>query len=204
LSSRTDYIVNGPKDCHVFVSVDHPNGESKVFCIRTTDGGQSFQFQGWIVPQSDPHRAIMPSTVRVSATKLVSALRRRDMGADCDTWVDVYVSNDNGVTWNFRSKVADCGCDNGNPPALVRLADGRLCCAYENRSHAKMYASYSSDEGASWTATVLRDDMVDCSGEKQDGGYPRITQLASGRIICAYYWSTRERIENHIAATIWK
>jgi hypothetical protein len=204
LSSRTDYIANGAKDCHVFVSVDHPNGGSKVFCIRTTDGGQSFQFQGWIVPQSDPYRAIMPSTVRVSDTKLVSSLRRRNMSTGCDAWVDAYVSNDNGVTWSFLSKVNDCGCDNGNPPALVRLSDGRLCCAYENRSHAKMYASYSSDEGATWTHTVLRDDMVDCSGEKQDGGYPRITQLYNGRIICAYYWSTSERIENHIAATIWK
>ncbi len=67
-----------------------------------------------------------------------------------------------------------------------------------------MYASYSSDEGASWTHTVLRDDMTDCSGEKQDGGYPRITQLANGRVICVYYWSTSDHIENHIAATIWK
>ena len=134
----------------------------------------------------------------------VSALRRRNQSTSCDTWVDVYVSNGNGVNRSFLSKVNDCGCDNGNPPALVRLAGGRLCYAYENGSHAKMYASYSWDEGATWTHTVLRDDMVDCKGEKQEGGYARMGQLSNGRIICAYYWSTRERIENHIAATIWK
>ncbi|MHC4676460.1 MAG: hypothetical protein ACYTBZ_28560 [Planctomycetota bacterium] len=63
---------------------------------------------------------------------------------------------------------------------------------------------YSDDEGASWGEQIsLRDDWADCADDHQDLGYPRITQLANGTIIAAYYWSTPEKIENHIAATIW-
>jgi hypothetical protein len=205
-TSRTDYIVNGPGDCHVFMSARSGDfGTDRAFCVRTTDGGATFQFQGWMVPPSDPYRAVMPSTIRVSPTKLVSAIRRRNMDSGCDAWVDVYVSNDNGVTWSFASRVGDTGCENGNPPALVRLDDGRLCCAYGNRTDLKMYYKYSENEGQSWGPRItMRDDLVDCADDAQDLGYPRIMQLYNGRIICAYYFSSAERIENHIAATIWK
>ncbi|MHC4214678.1 MAG: sialidase family protein [Planctomycetota bacterium] len=206
-TSRTDYIVNGPNDCLVCMSVkpfDGLFGTDRAYCVRTVDGGVTFQFQGWIVPPADPYRGVMPSTVRCSSTKLVSALRRRNMSESCDAWVDVYVSNDNGVNWSFLSKVGETGCNNGNPPALTRLSDGRLCCVYGNRSDMRMYMKYSEDEGSSWGPQItLRDDWADCAGDEQDLGYPRICQLANGRIICAYYWSTGERIENHIAATIW-
>jgi hypothetical protein len=206
-TSRTDYIVNGSDDCLVFMSVRPVGGAfgtDRAYCVRTTDGGVTFQFQGWIVPPSDPYRGVMPSTVRCSQTKLVSALRRRDISTSCDAWVDVYVSNDNGVNWSFLSKIGDAGCANGNPPALSRLSDGRLCCVYGNRTDMRMYMKYSDDEGTSWGPQItLRDDWADCADDDQDLGYPRISQLANGRIICAYYWSTPERIENHIAATIW-
>jgi len=206
-TSRTDYIVNGPNDCLVFMSVKPVGGAfgtDRAFCVRTTDGGLTFQFQGWIVPPGDPYRAVMPSTVRCSPTKLVSALRRRNMDESCDAWVDVYVSDDNGVTWSFLSQVGETGCSNGNPPALARLSDGRLCCVYGNRTDVRMYMKYSDDEGASWSEQItLRDDWADCADDHQDLGYPRIAQLANGTIIAAHYWSTPDHIENHIAATIW-
>jgi len=206
-TSRTDYVANGSDDCLVFMSVKPVGGSfgtDRAFCIRTTDGGVTFQFQGWIVPPSDPYRGVMPSTVRCSPTKLVSALRRRNMDESCDAWVDVYASNNNGVTWSFLSQVGETGCENGNPPALARLSDGRLSCVYGNRSDMRMYMKYSDDEGASWGEQItLRDDWADCADDHQDLGYPRIAQLANGTIIAAYYWSTPDHIENHIAATIW-
>jgi hypothetical protein len=203
-TGRTDYIINGPADCHLLLSGKVAGTDNeRVFCVRTTDGGASFRFQGWVVPPDDPYGALMPSTVRCSATKLVSAIRRVDRG--CNRWVDVYVSEDNGVNWSHLAKVGVTGCSNGNPPALVRLDDGRLCCAYGNRSYGKMYMKYSENDGQTWGPEItLRGDFESCDGDFLDLGYPRITQLHNGRVICAYYWSTAAHVETHIAATIWK
>jgi len=50
----------------------------------------------------------------------------------------------------------------------------------------------------------LRNDVEDCAGNAQDLGYRRITQLYNGKIICAYYFSSEQYIENHVAASIWR
>jgi hypothetical protein len=205
-TSRTDYLVNGRKDCFIFMSARPAGfGSDRAFCIRTTDGGATFNFQGWIVPPSDLYRGVMPATVRCSPTKLVSALRRRDMtDKSRDAWVDVYVSHDNGANWKFLSKVGDTGGWNGNPPALVRLKDARLCCVYGNRSKKAILARYSSDDGKTWEREiVLRDDFQVDSFDDPDLGYPRLVQRADGRLVCMYYWATKEHPHHHIAATIW-
>ncbi|MHC4333063.1 MAG: sialidase family protein [Planctomycetota bacterium] len=201
---RTDYIVNGPNDCLVFMSVRSGGfGTDRAFCVRTTDGGQTFQFQGWIVPPSDPYRAVMPSTVRCSSTKLVTALRRRAVPDDI-CWVDAYVSNDNGVSWTFLSKVADTGNWNGNPPALLRLKDGRLCCVYGNRAQRRMKARYTEDEGITWGQELtLRDDYEEDSFDDPDLGYPRLVQRPDGMLVTMYFWATVDRPQVHIAGTIW-
>jgi hypothetical protein len=97
ITSRTDYIVNGPQDCFIFTSARKPDkfGTDRAFCMRTTDGGKTFKFVSWIVPPDDPHRAVMPSTVRITEKKLVTAIRRRAYPKD-EAWVDAYISNDNG------------------------------------------------------------------------------------------------------------
>ena len=55
-------------------------------------------------------------------------------------WIDAYRSTDDGASWSFLSRVGETGGWNGNPPALARLRDGRLCCAYGNRSRRQMLA----------------------------------------------------------------
>jgi len=45
---------------------------------------------------------------------------------------------------------------------------------------------------------VLRDDA-----RKYDIGYCRSIVRADGRIVTLYYYTTVQRPENHIAATIW-
>jgi len=202
-TSRTDYIVNGSNDCFLFMSARKPGTgtRDRAFCARTTNGGKTFKFVSWINPEPvGTTRGAMPSTVRISKTKLVSALRRKHPGQ----WVDVFVSNDNGGSWRFLSKVADTGRWNGNPPALVRLRDGRLCCVYGNRSKRQLIASYSKDEGATWgREIVLRDDFQVDSFNDPDLGYPRLVQRADGKLVAMYYWATKEHPHQHIAATIW-
>jgi hypothetical protein len=170
---------------------------------RTVDSGQTFTFYSWVVPWGDPHRAVMPATVRVSDTKLVTAIRRRTMDPG-DGWVDAYVSEDAGASWSFLSRVGETGGSNGNPPGLVRLADGRLFCVYGNRDRRQMVGRYSQDDGATWgSELVLRDDYHADSFDNADLGYPRVTQRADGKLVATYYWATEERPHHHIAATIW-
>ena len=132
------------------------------------------------------------------------AIRRRAVPENTN-WVDAYVSNDDGKSWSFLSKVADTGVQNGNPPALLRLRDGRLCCVYGNRSKLQMIARFSKDEGATWgPELVLRDDyQVDSFGDR-DLGYPRLVQRRDGKLVAIYYWATEEHPQLHIAATIWQ
>ncbi len=205
LTQRVDYIVNGPEDCLLMLSARKPDGwgTDRVFCARTTDGGLTFNFVTWVVPLSDPYRAVMPTTVRCSATKLVTVIRRRDMDKN-DCWIDAYVTQDNGNHWSHLSRVADTGSSNGNPPSLVRLSDGRLCCVYGNRSKRKLFYRYSTDEGATWGQEHLLREGYDSGQNDQDFGYCRLVQREDGRLVVIYYWASPEHPQQHIAASIWE
>jgi hypothetical protein len=210
MTARTDYLLDGPREALFFLSAKRPEVKAgsfhdRSFCARTTDGGKTFQFLSWMTGTPLTTRSVMSSTVRVSKSELVAALRRRD---DSDgrknTWVDVYASTDNGMSWAFRSKVGNTGeADdprNGNPPAMVRLRDGRIVVAYGNRfPPLGMRARISVDNGKTWgTEIVLRDDA-----RTWDFGYPRMVVRLDGKIATIYYYTTKENPEQHIAATIW-
>jgi hypothetical protein len=209
LTARTDYIVTGERSCLVFLAAFEPAVEAslqdRAFCIHTSDGGLSFQARGYITGEPITVRSVMPSTVRGSQEQLISALRRRhdrqEQGERIQScWIDLYQSHDEGFTWEFLSKVANTGQHNGNPPALIRLRDGRLCVAYGvRRPPFGIRAKISNDEGQSWgEEIVLRDD-----GRTWDLGYPRMVQRSDGKLITIYYFTTAENPEQHIAASIW-
>ena len=207
LSSRTGYVVTGRQACLIFMSAQ-PHGKDyadKSFVVETTDGGRTFQFISWIVPRDDPHRAVMPSPVRLADGTLVVALRRRIPEVDEMCWLDCYGSSDNGRTWTFLSKIAETGKHNGNPPALAVLNDGRVACAYGDRTRIKMYLRLSADGGNTWgDELVLRDDFqMDKFGER-DFGYPRLVRNDRGELVVLYYWATRECPQQQIMATIWR
>jgi hypothetical protein len=125
------------------------------------------------------------------------------MGTD-RCWVDAYASTDEGRSWFFLSTVATTGPQNGNPPAMVRMRDGRLCCVYGNRESMRIKAKLSVDQGKSWDkCVVLRNDFhVDAFGVA-DLGYPRIAQRADGKLVVCYYWATEQFQEQHITTTTW-
>jgi hypothetical protein len=119
-------------------------------------------------------------------------------------WIDAYRSQDNGATWTLLRRVGEAGGWNGNPPALARLRDGRLCCVYGNRTRRQILARLSADGGRTWgQECVLRDDFQSIDDEP-DLGYPRLTQRPDGRLLTLYYWATKEHPQQHIAATIWQ
>jgi hypothetical protein len=211
MTSRHDYMVQDQKQCLFFLSASLPevsgsNHNDRAFMARTTDGGQTFEFASWLTDEKSIRtRSVMPSAVRTSPSRLVAATRRKlrnNHTLKNSNWIEASVSADNGASWRYLSKVADTdrGEENGSPPALVRLRDGRLVIAYGYRSWPLgIRARISEDDGKTWSdEIVLRDD-----GNIWDLGYPRMMQRPDGKLVTIYYHNTPEHPGPHIAATIW-
>ena len=201
LTPRTDTLIEGPRAALFLLSARLPGTFlDRAFCARTPDGGRTFHFVSWITPSQDPYRAVMPATLRLDPNHLVSALRRRAVPADV-CWIDAFHSLDGGQSWSLLSRVGETGPNNGNPPALARLRDGRLVCVYGRRDICQLVARLSQDEGRSWgEERCLRAGF---SGRRPDFGYPRLAVRADGQLVTLYYWSSSEHPGQHIAATIW-
>ncbi len=196
IAARTDYIVNGPHDCLVFLTASKTDGlEGRPFCARTTDGGKTWTFVAWIAPEP-PGYAIMPSTVRVGSHGLLSAIRVREGDR---SWLEAYFSPDDGAHWEQRDNpVPDTG--EGNPAAMLRLRDGRICITYGVRAKPfGMRAKLSRDDGRTWgPEIVLRAD-----GGGRDLGYPRSVQRPDGKVVTVYYFNDDPQQTRYIVATIW-
>ncbi len=196
VAARTDYLVNGPGECLLVLTAAKPNGEEgRPFCARTSDGGKTWEFVSWI--NRDPKGyAIMPSTIRLSDSELLTAIRCRD---DEKARIETYRSLDNGQHWKLENIPApDLGT--GNPPSMIRLKDGRVCLTYGHRAPPYgIRARVSSDGGRNWgQEIILRDD-----GGGTDLGYPRTVQRPDGKIVTIYYFHDQPKGDRYIAATIW-
>jgi hypothetical protein len=196
-AARTDYTISDAKTCTLYLTAAKEDGnEGRVFCARTVDGGASFAFRSWIGPEPAGY-AIMPATVRLLSGQLLTAVRRRE-GARC--WIELYASDDDATSWHDAGRsVGDTG-NGGNPPAMIRLHDGRLCLAYGYRDPPYgMRARLSEDGGSTWGPEIhLRD-----GAGNHDIGYPRAVQRPDGRVVVAYYWNDDPTGERYIASTTW-
>lgn len=208
-TGRTDYMATGPSSCLLFLSVRAKGvggGNDKVFVAETTDGGKSFHFVAWVVSPDDPHRAVMPAAARLGDGSIVVSVRRRVPGDNTTPcWIDCYGSRDNGRSWRFLSRVGETGLLNGNPPAMAALKDGRLACVYGDRSRKRMYARLSDDGGVTWAnEVVLNEGCVPDKFGEIDFGYPRLVQNHKGELVAIYYWNSKQRFNQYVAATVWK
>lgn len=205
IEARTDYLINGPQDAMIFVTATTEAGEEGkgVLMARTTDGGQNFNLVSWVAT-SERDELIMPGSVRVDAKTLLTALRcsvREGEFEEVPTWIDLYESTDNGATFHYLNRpVPDVG-SGGNPPALTRLHDGRICLVYGYRAQPfGIRARLSEDNGKTWGEVIhLRDD-----GTASDLGYPRTVQRADGTLVTTYYFNDHPDTERFIGATLWK
>jgi len=195
-AARTDYLVEGRHELMMFLTAAKSDGmQGRVICVRTRDGGRTWSLVSFVGPEPEKgQKAIMPSTVRLSPTHLLTARRQVQ-------FIDTYRSRDNGGTWDFAGVAApDTGLNNGNPPQLVRMTDGRLVLTYGYRSAPYgIRTRISRDEGESWGREVdLRND-----GGCWDLGYTRTVQRADGKLVTVYYFNDAQDGERYIAATIW-
>jgi hypothetical protein len=205
IEARTDYIVNGSGDCLWFLTAARANGEEGggVLMAQTTDGGKSIKLVSWVGAAED-HDMIMPSSVRLDENTIISAIRCNASEGEFEeapTWIDLYESTDNGASFHYLNRpVPDAG-SGGNPPAMIKLQDGRVCLTYGYRAVPYgIQARLSEDGGKTWDAVIhLRDD-----GGWTDLGYPRTIQRPDGTIVTTYYFNDHPETERYIAATLWK
>ena len=198
VSTRTDYVVLGKRECLMFGSAAKADQkEGRTFCARTIDGGLHWKLVSFIGPEPAGF-AIMPSTLRLADGALLTTIRNGEPGKRYD--IDAWRSDDNAAHWKcLGPATGDIG---GNPPALVRLNDGRLCLTYGYRKKpCGVRARITSDEGRSWgPEIILRDD-----GLTGDLGYPRSVVRPDGKIVTIYYFNGPEKDQQRtIQATIWK
>lgn len=142
----------------------------------------------------------MPSTVRLSPTDLVMTTRRREgPGEKHHRWIDTWESKDNGKSWTFlNNAVEDVG--EGNPPAMLKLQDGRLCVTYGDRKPPfEMCAKFSSDGGHTWSEPFI----IDTNGGGRDLGYSRTVQRPDGKLVTTYYIHYPDSPYRKIIAAIW-
>lgn len=204
IGTRTDYIVNGPQELSAFHNAAKENGrEGRVLHARTTDGGVNWERVSWLGPEPDGFE-IMPSTVRLSDSELLTVLRVRETDPVRD-YVKAYRSHDNGETWEVSTAPVNDTGHYGAPPSLLQLDDGRLAIAYAYRS---MYGSriamrISSDNGESWGHEI---PVRYGDGANADIGYPRLVQREDGKLVIIYYWNHDLREDKtpyrYIAASI--
>jgi hypothetical protein len=202
--ARTDYLVNGPQDCTLFLTAAREDGGEGfgVYLARTRDGGRSFSLDGWVTAGTD-HHVIMPSSARLDEQTILTAVRcfgARGKFEVVPTWIDLYESKDNGASFHALDRPVTYAGSGGNPPALLRLRDGRICLTYGYRAAPfGIRARLSEDGGKTWGEEIhLRDD-----GGCGDLGYPRCIERPDGAIVTTYYFNERADTERYIAATLW-
>lgn len=185
--SRTDYLVEDSNSLLAFLTVgfrDSTHDWRQVACVRTDDGGISWQFQSWIGEQGI--NSIMPSSVRLGDNKILTIIRRTKPPRMVS-----FLSDDNGKNWKQLEDPVQVDA-NGHPPALVKLKDGRLCLVYGIRKEETldtgigMYVVFSKDEGRTWTKPQM---IQGKDGGTWDIGYPRALQLPNGKVIATYYYN---------------
>ncbi len=205
LTPRTDYIITGPRSCFVFITVNENVVEStsRIACTKTDDGGLTFDFVTWITPGTPEYRAIMPQTIRLASGDYLLAFRKiyRDRSR-VESAIETYLSRDECRTWTSLSTVKEIK-NNSNPPTIVELEDGRVCCVYGDRDEQRIAGKYSQDKGKTWGEEFVVRKRYQSVDGWADMGYPRMFQRPDGKLVVMYYWASAEHPQQHIACSIW-
>lgn len=202
LLCRTDYIVEGKNRLTAFIAAAKESGsEGQPLCIRTLDGGMTWDLVGWIgnQPPAAYGYAIMPATVRIGKSGYLSMIRRGGIfDGKKRWWIEPFVSPDDGKSW-YLLKEPQIE-NSGNPATLTRLKNGKLAMTYGwRRAPYGIRGRISDDDGQTWSREfVLRDDAA-----SWDIGYPRSIQRADGKMVTIYYYHNDEQPQRFIGCTIW-
>lgn len=207
IAARTEYVVLCRHSALFFLTANKADDEEgKVICVRTDDGGISFELLAEIggEPATAGDFAIMPAALALPGDRLLCARRCRD-GETGLSWIDLYISEDGGRFWLFLNRPVEFHRrgHSGNPPCLKQLSDGRVVLIYGDRDGPyNICARVSEDEGISWSDEIV----LRSGGANGDMGYVRAVVLDDDSVVAAYYINDRSDGdgERFIEATIWQ
>jgi len=203
VSVRPCYLIMPDKSILLFgIGGETPNTEQNSIptVLKSADGGATWNVIGEISPEPRTPMAIMAYPLLLGNGDILAAVRRQGGGFG-NAFTQIYVSEDGGYNWSYRSQVNQ----HGAPANLIQLPDQRIVCVYGYRQPSYgLRAKISSDEGKTWQCDIiLRKD-----GGNADLGYPRTVLLPDGKMLIVYYHNSLS-IRNlggvrHIAATVWE
>ena len=108
ITNRTDYIVDGKNEMLTMLSIGH----GRTALAKTEDGGLNWKLTSNVGPDFTKSEEIsnrndyslMPSTVRLSSSKILTTIRHRE-GDEGKVWITSYLSEDNGLdgqSWTIQ------------------------------------------------------------------------------------------------------
>jgi hypothetical protein len=164
---------------------------------------------GTLIFRSPDHGRTWTNPVRITKEKgsnetaLLHLGNGKWLAAARHQGLDLYVSNDDGLTWSHRPVGPDpqgrIAGDNQHPAHFLRLSSGIIVLAYGNRTKdSGVDARFSRDHGQTWSDPYR---VLDCSG---DLGYPSSVERADGQVVTAYYASRMGgHLHYHMGIVIW-
>ena len=154
--------------------------------FRSDDDGQTWQRISVIHPTGNE-------------TTLLHLGGKRWLAAARETAMDLFLSEDDGLTWSAPNRVTERNEINGH---LLRLQDGRILLAYGSRVQGQfgVLAKITADEGQTWTPPVRLATTL-----SSDCGYPSTVQRPDGTLVTAWYSKASENHHRyHMGVALWQ
>lgn len=160
-------------------------GSWRSWQLRSDDDGKTWQAANIIGP-------------RHNETSLFHVGDKRWLAAARIDAVELFASDDDGLTWSSPLRVTERNEINGH---LARLQDKRLLLTYGSRVKDRygVLAKFSSDEGKTWSQPIRLAETLNT-----DCGYPSSVQRSDGKIVTAYYAMKSSLCDHyHMGVVIW-
>ncbi len=199
VAARTDYIVCDGYFLLAMTGVKADGLEGNTFAAKLTFDGkwEKLGMMGEDPPEGDFR--IMPAIARLPDGSLLGIGRYASENEPGFTQLDVYLSNDEGKTWDYETKLTYVGNDmsGGSPPALCTLPDGTVLLAFFRRQSPHGLFITTTRDGKTWSEPkALRTDAVNT-----DIGYPRIA-FFNNEVHILYYYNLGEEAPRFVADTV--
>ncbi len=197
--SRTDYLVCDGYFLLSMTGVKEDGLEGNAFAAKLTFDGEweMLGMMGEDPPKGDFR--IMPALAKLPDGKLLGIARYASENEPGFTQLDVYISDDEGKSFNYETKLAyiDEDMSGGSPPALCSLPDGTVMLAFFRRQAPCGLFVTTTRDGKNWSEPqALRTDAVNT-----DIGYPRIA-LLNDEVHILYYYNLGEEAPRFVADTV--